>query len=227
MGLLGRLFGRGRAEPTVAESLEALSQVDPKWSPETIRRRIRDAFFAVQQAWTLRDADIAAPYVTRRFLEIQRARVAGLVRAHRIHQLESPIVEDLALIAFEEGWETEPDPLLGPLPAEERELPRVEAVLAIRLVETLRDDRTQEVLAGGLGEELRSEQWSFVYEDGWRLRSVGVPGAVRQLKPPVVGDEVAKLTPESVLREKYARGEIEIEELERLMAESLRRGRVF
>ena len=62
MGLLDRLLGR---EPTterrgedVAARMEALSQLYDKWSTETLRRRVRDVFFAVERSWIERDPGI-------------------------------------------------------------------------------------------------------------------------------------------------------------------------
>ena len=52
MGLLGRLLGREpnaeRRGEDVAGRLDALAQLDDKWSTETQRRRVRDVFFAVE-----------------------------------------------------------------------------------------------------------------------------------------------------------------------------------
>ncbi len=229
MGLLDRLRGKGssRGAPDgVATELEALAQVEPYWSPETLRRRLRDIFFAVQQSWTLRDPEVAAPYVSEGFLGLQRARMAGLQSAHQIHQLESPLIEDVRFVAFEPGGDTDPDPVLGPMPSDHARPARVEAVLAIRVVERLVDEFSGAVLAGGMGEERRREQWSLQREGTWLLAGVSVPGQ-RAIRAPLISDAAARLTPEAILRERYARGEIELDEVEREMAQALRRGPVY
>ena len=55
MGLFNKLFGGGgsagkeeRGED-VASRLDGLAQLDRKWSSESLRRRVRDVFFAVQR----------------------------------------------------------------------------------------------------------------------------------------------------------------------------------
>ena len=35
-----------------------LAQLDRKWSSESLRRRVRDVFFAVQRSWIERDPEI-------------------------------------------------------------------------------------------------------------------------------------------------------------------------
>ncbi|HEX2015512.1 MAG TPA: hypothetical protein VGN69_02375 [Solirubrobacteraceae bacterium] len=220
------LLGRSKG-PDGAEQLQALAQVDPRFSPEALRRRLRDIFFAVQQSWSLRDPDLAERFVTTAFLELQRARISGLLAAHQLHELSSPLIEDLRFTGFEANPGIEPDPVLGPIPRDRASLPRVETVLTIRMVERLLDDRSGAVLFESAGEQRRDEQWSLVHDgQSWRLAAVSAPGQ-RSIRAPLVSDEVAKLTPEAVLRERYARGEIELDEVEREMAESLRRGPVY
>jgi predicted lipid-binding transport protein (Tim44 family) len=217
MGLLGRLFGGGaagterRGEDVVAR-LGALGQLDAKWSPEALRRRVRDAFFAVQRQWIERDPEVGAPFETPELLARQKLRIDGLVNQRRVHQLENPLIEDLDFIAFEEG-------------AAGSEA-TVTALLDISLVETILDADSGALVAGHPNvKQQHKEYWTFAWHDSaWRLSEVEQPGeGARHLKAPLVGADYAELSPESVLRERYARGEIEIEEFEREMGELLGR----
>jgi len=226
MGLLDRLRGNPK-RPGVAEELQALAQVDPRFSPESIRRRLRDIFFAVQQGWSLRDSELQERYVTPAFAALQQARIAGLIAAHQVHELPSPLIEDLQFASFDPSPGVQADPVLGPIPIDRASLPRVDAVLDIRLVERLLDDRAGTVIYSSDGEQRRAEQWSLVHDgEHWMLAGVSAPGQ-RSVRAPLVSDEVAKLTPEAILRERYARGEIELDEVEREMAQALRRGPVY
>ena len=217
MGVLDRLFGggRGRTErrgEDVVARLAALGQLDAKWSPEALRRRVRDAFFAVQRQWIERDPDVGAPFETAELLARQRLRIDGLLNQRRVHQLENPLIEDLDFVAFEEG-------------AGGSEV-TVTALLDISLVETILDADSGSLVAGHANAKQQHEEyWTFAWrEDAWRLAEVERAGeGARHLKAPLVGGDYAELSPESVLRERYARGEIEIDQFEREMAALLGR----
>jgi hypothetical protein len=218
VGLLDRLFGGERKEErgeSVAARLDALGQVDAKWSPERLRRRVRDCFFAVQRSWIERDPAIGEPYMTPELMMRQKLRIDGLVSQRRVHQLENPLVEDLDFVAFTE-------------PGEGVE-PEVTALLEISLVETILDADSGALVAGRPNSKLRNrEYWTFAWRDNWVLAEVEQPGeGARHMKAPLVGGDYAELSPESMLRERYARGEIELEEFEREMAGLLGRERRY
>ena len=214
MGLLDRLLGR---EPTterrgedVAARMEALSQLDDKWATETLRRRVRDVFFAVERSWIERDPAVEEPYMAAQLAASQRLRIEGLVRQHRVHQLENPLIEDLDFVAVEETP------------------PRVTALLDMSMVEVILDDQTQAVVAGRPNQKVRRRQfWTFDWGNAdWMLADVEQPDAgARHLTAPLVGGDFAELSPEMILRERYASGEIEIEQFETEMAALLERER--
>ena len=214
MGLLDRLLGR---EPTterrgedVAVRMEALSQLDDRWATETLRRRVRDVFFAVERSWIERDPAVQEPYMAAQLAASQRLRIEGLVRQHRVHQLENPLIEDLDFVAVEETP------------------PRVTALLDMSMVEVILDDQTQAVVAGRPNQKVRRRQfWTFDWGDGdWMLADVEQPDAgARHLTAPLVGGDFAELSPEMILRERYARGDIELDQFEREMAALLQRER--
>ena len=214
MGLLDRLLGR---EPTterrgedVAARMEALSQLDDKWATETLRRRVRDVFFAVERSWIERDPAVEEPYMAAQLAASQRLRIEGLVRQHRVHQLENPLIEDLDFVAVEETP------------------PRVTALLDMSMVEVILDDQTQAVVAGRPNQKVRRRQfWTFDWDGAaWVLADVEQPDAgARHLNAPLVGGDFASLSPEMILRERYARGDIELDQFEREMAALLQRER--
>jgi Tim44-like domain len=212
MGLLSRLLGREpdpqRRGEDVAARLEALSQLDPKWSTEALRRRVRDVFFAVERSWIERDPSVGEPYMAAQLAASQRLRIEGLVRQHRVHQLENPLIEDLDFVACDET------------------APSVTALLNMSMVETILDADNGALVAGRAGEKVRRRQyWTFDWQDAeWKLADVEQPDAgARHLTAPMVGGDFASLSPEMILRERYARGEIELDEFEREMAALLQR----
>src|SRR6266511_1793707 len=127
MGLVSRLLGRepdaDRRGEDVAARLEALAQLDPMWSTETLRRRVRDVFFAVERSWIERDPAVGEPYLAAQLAASQRLRIEGLVRQHRVHQLENPLIEDLDFVAVDDAGAG-----------------RLTALLDLSLVETILDD---------------------------------------------------------------------------------------
>jgi hypothetical protein len=218
LGLLDRLFGSQDKEQrgeSVAARLDALGQLDAKWSTERLRRRLRDVFFAVQRSWIERDPAIGEPYMTPELMARQKLRIDGLISQRRVHQLENPLIEDLDFVAFTEAGDgVEPE---------------VTALLEISLVETILDADSGALVAGRPSFKLRNrEYWTFAWRDNWVLAEVEQPGeGARHMKAPLVGGDYAELSPESVLRERYARGEIELEEFEREMAGLLGRGQRY
>lgn len=212
MGLLGRLFGGGRPSAEergggVVAHLDALAGIDDWWSAEALRRRVRDVFFAVQRSWIERDPEVGAPFMTPDLLARQRLRIEGLVRQNRVHMLENPLIEDLDFVDVTEGPE-----------------PRVVARLDISMVETIRDSRDGSVVAGApLSSFRRTEFWVFTRAgDEWLLADVEREDeGGRHLVAPLVSERYAELSPESVLRERYARDEITLAEFEREMARLL------
>ena len=205
MGLLDRLRGRTeRRGEDAAARLDALAQLDPKWSSESLRRRVRDVFFAVQRSWIERDPEVGAPFMTEDLLARQRLRIDGLINQRRVHMFENPLIEDLDFMGFREGDD------LG-------DEPRVTTRLDMSLVETILDADTRHVVAGRPNFKVtREEFWTFVHRGGrWLLEDVEQAGeGARHMKAPLVGGEFAELSPEMVLRERYARGEIELEQFE-------------
>lgn len=218
MGLLDRLRGRAeRRGEDAAGRLDALAQLDRKWSTESLRRRVRDVFFAVQRSWIERDPEVGAPFMTEDLLARQRLRIEGLVRQRRVHMFENPLIEDLDFASFREGDN------LG-------DEPRVTTLLDMSLVETIHDADTRAVVAGRPAVKVRREQyWTFVHRDGkWLLEDVEQPDeGARHMRAPLVGGDYAELSPEMVLRERYARGEIELEQFEAEMEKLLGSGPTY
>jgi hypothetical protein len=226
VGLLDRLFRGSTPDKEVrgedaAARLDGLAQVDPKWSTESIRRRVRDVFFAVQRSWIERNPDIGVPYMTENLMARQRLRIEGLINQRRVHQLENPLIEDLDFARFSEGE-------AGAVPGSSHE-PQVVVALSVSLVETILDADTRQMVAGSNMKIRNQEFWVFVHRNGqWLLDEVEQSEeGVRHLKAPLVGGQYANLSPEMVLRERYARGEIEIEEFEREMARLLESGPTY
>jgi hypothetical protein len=211
MGLLDRLLRREpdaqRRGEDVQARMEALAQLEDRWATETLRRRIRDIFFAVERSWIERDPSVEEPYMAPQLSASQRLRIEGLVRQHRVHQLENPLIEDLDFIACVESP------------------PRVTALLSMSLVETILDDQTGALVAGQAGQKVRRRQyWTFDWDKDWVLADVEQPDAgARHLTAPLVGADFASLSPEMILRERYARGDIELDQFEREMAALLQR----
>jgi Tim44-like domain len=224
VGLFGKLFGGGRKHADgqlrgekVAEELDAVAQLEPRWSTESIRRRVRDAFFAVERSWIERDPSVEAPYCTEQMNARQKLRIEGLVHQHRVHQLENPLIEDLDFVRYEQGGEAGGED-------------SVVVLLDVSMVETILDADSGALVAGAFNQKERRQQyWVFVWREGkWLLDDVEQPGeGERHLKAPLVGDAYATLSPESILRERYARGEIEIDEFEAEMAKFLGSQRTY
>src|SRR5918992_233378 len=226
MGFLSRLLGGESAGKEVrgedvGARLDALAQLEPRWSTEKRRRRVRDVFFAVQRSWIERDPAIGEPYMSDDLTARQRLRIEGLVNQRRVHQLENPLIEDLDFARFHEGE-------AGAVAGSSHE-PQVVAALSISLVETILDADTRQMVAGSNMKIRNQEFWVFVHRGAqWMLDEVEQSEeGVRHLKAPLVGGQYANLSPEMVLRERYARGEMEIEEFEREMARLLESGPTY
>lgn len=212
MGFLRRIFGGGTPDREergagAAAHMDALAGLEPWWSSEAVRRRVRDIFFAVQRSWIERAPDIAEPYLTPALAARQRLRIEGLIRQNRIHMLENPLIEDLDFAL-----------------AEESPAPRVVARLELSMVETITDSGTGQVVAGAPRLKIgRVEYWVLArHGDAWCLADVEMEGeGGRHMTAPLVSERYVDLSPEMLLRERYAREEITLEEFEARMAELL------
>ncbi len=216
MGLLRRLFGKADPEheergEDVTAHLRAAAATDRTLAPERIRRRVRDVFFALQRSWIERDPSVAEGFLSPSLAERQRLRIDGLIRQHRVHRLENPLIEDLDFVSF--------------APGDDVAEPCVTARLWISMVETIRDSRDGTLVAGTPREKrLTTEYWTFERRGGtWLLADVEQDDEGRRhLSAPLVGDDFAHLSPEMALRERYARAEITLEQFEEQMGELLR-----
>jgi predicted lipid-binding transport protein (Tim44 family) len=212
MGLLSRLFGRARPDhesrgQDIAAHMDSLAGLDGWWSSEALRRRVRDIFFAVQRSWIERDPAIGEPYMTPALMARQRLRIEGLVAQRRIHMIENPLIEDLDFVAVDESPE-----------------PRVVARLLLSMVETVVDSGTGAVVAGAARRTItRVEYWVLArHGDAWCLADVEMQDeGGRHLAAPLVSDRYLADSPELLLRERYAREEITLDEFETRMGELL------
>ena len=87
--------------------------------------------------------------------------------------------------------------------------PHVTALLDMSMVEMILDDPTGRLVAGRPGAKVRRRQyWTFDWRTTrWVLADVEQPDAgARHLNAPLVGGDFASLSPEMILRERYARG---------------------
>src|SRR3954453_9169609 len=109
MGIFSKLFSGGRAAgkeergEDVASRLDGLAQLDRKWSTESLRRRARDVFFAVQCSWIDPCPEIGSAYMTQQLMDRQRLRSEGLIGQYRAQQFENPLIEALHFVSFDEG----------------------------------------------------------------------------------------------------------------------------
>ena len=214
MGLLSRLFGRRAGDGdhesrgrSVAAHMDALAGLEGWWSSESLRRRVRDTFFAVQRSWIERDPGIGEPYLTPELAARQRLRIEGLVRQHRVHMLENPLIEDLDFVTVDESPE-----------------PRVVVRLLLSMVETVLDSRTGVVVAGAPRLKImRVEYWVLSrHADAWCLADVEMQDeGGRHLAAPLVSERYLAGSPELLLRERYAREEITLDEFEAEMGRLL------
>lgn len=219
MGLLTRIFG-ARDEvhdargSNVAAHMDALAGLEGCWSSEAVRRRVRDIFFAVQRSWIERAPSIGEPYLTPQMASRQALRIEGLVRQGRVHMLENPLIEDLDFVDLDESPH-----------------PRVVARLVISMVETIVDADTDAVVAGAPRLKIhRVEYWVLTNEGvgGWRLADVEMEDeGGRHLSAPLVSERYVDLSAESLLRERYAREEITLDEFEAGMGTLLRDGPAY
>jgi hypothetical protein len=200
--MFGRHGGVDHEEQSrnIMAHMNAMAGLEGWWSSEALRRRVRDAFFAVQRSWIERDPSIGEPFMTPQMVARQRLRIDGLVQQNRVHMLENPLIEDLDFVATEEVPE-----------------PRVVVRLLLSMVETIVDSESGRVVAGAPRLKItRVEYWVLIHHEGsWRLADVEMQDeGGRHLSAPGVSERYLSLSPELMLRERYAREEITIDEFE-------------
>ena len=150
--------------------------------------------------------------MTEQLVARQRLRIEGLVRQNRVHQFENPLIEDLDFVSYDEG---DPNTI---------DEPRVTTALDISLVETILNAETGALVAGR--PNLRSSARSTGPSCGATANGCSTRSSSPARAPPHEGAarrrRLRRASPEMVLRERYARDEITLEEFEAEMAQFLR-----
>jgi hypothetical protein len=68
--------------------LQRLEQIDASWDPESIKRRVEQMYFKVQEAWMQRDQSIAREFMSDRLYEKHKMQTDVMRSEHRKNVLE-------------------------------------------------------------------------------------------------------------------------------------------
>ncbi len=70
------------------ELLQRLEQIDGSWDPESIKRRVEQMYFKVQEAWMQRDQSIAREFMSDRLYEKHKMQADLMLSQHWKNILE-------------------------------------------------------------------------------------------------------------------------------------------
>lgn len=88
-----------RKNREAAGLIERISAADSGWNMESLKNRVAECYFKVQEAWTERDQDIARAYMSRRLYDKHKAETDQMIAGGRrnvlkgVELLEAKIVE--------------------------------------------------------------------------------------------------------------------------------------
>ena len=152
-GMIQRKNKRARA------LLEKIDDTDPVWDREAIRARIEEIYFAVQDAWTRRNQDIAKEYMSERLYKKHKAQTDAMIADGLINKLQRINLEDVMIIGVFDSKDDEKD--------------RLKAVIFGGMVDFMWDEKSETIINGSTDYSSFIEIWNFVREgDEWVLDEI-------------------------------------------------------
>jgi hypothetical protein len=78
--------------------LARIGKQDPAWDPDSIKHRVEQVFFKVQQAWMARDQNLAKDCMSNAIFEKHKLQTDQMIAAHRKNMLESINLADTDIV---------------------------------------------------------------------------------------------------------------------------------
>ena len=161
-GNLDQLFSRGDIEKKSVKTeklIEFISQQDPSFSPDVLKKITEATFRKLQQCWQAREYEPMKPLQMPDLYADHLGQIRGMVRNHEINVIAGLTVDALDLVNVRYTLKTE-----------DREFT---ALITATATDFYIDDRTNDRLRGDQAPTQFQEFWTFQYhQDKWLLREI-------------------------------------------------------
>jgi len=149
--------------------LVRLEKQDPVWDPDSIKHRIAQVFFKVQQAWMARDQNLAKDCMSDAIFEKHKIQTDQMIAAHRKNVLESINLTETDIVDVEDFSDNKKD--------------RFWVYLKGSMVDYTIDDTTDRIVSGQQKPEEFTELWKFIRSgDNWVLDEIDQKVSLFKLK---------------------------------------------
>jgi hypothetical protein len=141
------------------ELLARLEKQDTVWNLDTIRHRVSEVFFKVQEAWMERDQNLAKDCMSQAIFDKHKRQTDELIAQHRRNVLEDINLTDTDIVDVEDFADNKRDLFWVYLKGSMRDF--------------MADDRTRDIVSGEDKVESFTELWKFIRQgDTWMLDEI-------------------------------------------------------
>jgi hypothetical protein len=149
--------------------LARIGKQDPAWDLNSIKHRIEQVFFKVQQAWMARDQNLAKDCMSNAIFEKHKLQTDQMIAAHRKNMLESINLTETDIVDVEDFSDNKKDCFW--------------VYLKGSMIDYTIDDTSNRVVSGERKSEGFTELWKFVRSgDNWVLDEIDQKVSLFKLK---------------------------------------------
>jgi Tim44-like domain len=149
--------------------LARLKKLDPIWDLDSIRNRINQVFFKVQQAWTERDQNIARDCMSDAIFAKHKMQTDQMISQHRQNVLEDINLIETDIVDVEDFTDNRKDQFW--------------VYVKGSMIDYMIDDRTGLLVSGDRKAEKFTELWKFLRTgDAWVLDEIDQKVSLFDLK---------------------------------------------
>jgi hypothetical protein len=170
-----------RAKSVACKDLLArLEKLDPAWNLDSIRHRVNEVFFKVQQAWMERNQDLAKDCMSSALYQKHKLQTDQLIAQKRKNMLENINLIEVRIVDVEDFVDNKKDLFWAHIEGS--------------MIDYTIDDTTSGVVSGDRTKaEKFTELWKFVRVGGtWVLDEIDQKVSLSDLKPFEAKSETAQ-----------------------------------
>jgi len=149
--------------------IEKIEKNDKFWDMETVKKRVEQAYFKVQQAWTERDQDIAKDYMSEALYQKHKMQTDAMISNHEKNVLERINLKDARIVEVLDYKDDAKD--------------KMWVYIRGSMIDYTIDDQTGNVKSGKDNEpEDFAELWKFIrYPHAWVLDEIDQTVTISEL----------------------------------------------
>lgn len=149
--------------------LARLEKQDPAWDIDSIKHRVEQVFFKVQQAWMARDQNLAKDCMSNAIFEKHKLQTDQMIAQHRKNMLENINLTDRDIVDVEDFSDNKKD--------------RFWVCLKGSMIDYTINDTNNGIVSGSRSGDKFSELWKFIRSgESWILDEIDQKVSLFKLK---------------------------------------------